>query len=216
MTSNDQLREMLDRIAGVPGGEPCNCLGGDRYGECDFCKARALLARLPPETPAPLGYEDIEGELNRVSARLNAVWKHCRVVFYPSVDDPRGNYPLEHAPGARKDMRSQIEGRLEELARPTQETLNSPDDAARYRWLRKQGFTITDPTDSIAEWTFGADEGVHVEAAIDAWMSGGKAWMEDDGPGAKAQATPWDCACNLTNCPYCGPRLQSKAGGSEP
>jgi len=83
---------------------------------------REAIEENTPETPAPLGYEDIEGELNRVSARLNAVWKHCRVVFYPSVDDPRGNYPLEHAPGARKDMRSQIEGRLEELARPTQET----------------------------------------------------------------------------------------------
>jgi len=36
--------------------------------------------------------------------------------------------------------------------------------------------------------------------------------IEDAG---RPQPTLWDCACNLTNCPYCGPRLQSKAAGSQ-
>lgn len=72
------------------------------------------------ETKPPLGYEDIEGELERVTARLTSVWNNCRVVFYPPMDDPRGNYPLEHAPRAHKDMRAVIEHRLSELAGPAQ------------------------------------------------------------------------------------------------
>jgi len=31
-------------------------------------------------------------------------------------------------------------------------------------------------------------------------------------PPVKANATLWDCACNLTDCPYCGPRLAASRG----
>lgn len=46
---------------------------------------------------------------------MEAAWANCRVVFYPRMDDPRGDYPLEHAPAAGKDMRAAIENRLREL-----------------------------------------------------------------------------------------------------
>ena len=45
---------------------------------------------------------------------LAALWKTCRVVFYPEAGDLRGNYPIEHAPGAGKDARQLIEARLAE------------------------------------------------------------------------------------------------------
>ena len=45
---------------------------------------------------------------------LNELWSACRVVFYPELDDLRGNYPIEHAPGAAKDARDLIEARLAE------------------------------------------------------------------------------------------------------
>lgn len=32
---------------------------------------------------------------------------------------------------------------------------------------------------------------------------------------AYSTKTLWDCACNLTACPYCGPRLAQKSGVSE-
>lgn len=52
--SYSDLQAMLEKLAGVAGGEPCNCLGGDKYGECDFCQARSLLDRTKNalETPA--------------------------------------------------------------------------------------------------------------------------------------------------------------------
>ena len=48
---------------------------------------------------------------------LDAIFEHCTVVFWPPMDDPRGDYPLEHNPRAGKDMREQIEHRLKELVR---------------------------------------------------------------------------------------------------
>jgi hypothetical protein len=41
---------------------------------------------------------------------LDRVFKHCRIVFYPS----NGEYPIEHAPHARKDAKDDI---LAELAK---------------------------------------------------------------------------------------------------
>lgn len=57
----------------------------------------------------------LTAELDRLRAQLDAIWGNCRVVFYPSMGDPRGDYPFEHAPGAGKDSRSMIEQRLSEL-----------------------------------------------------------------------------------------------------
>jgi hypothetical protein len=61
--------------------------------------------------------DDLSREVETLAAQLNAVWSHCRVVFYPPMDDPRGNYPLEHTNAARKDMRAQIEHRLSEITK---------------------------------------------------------------------------------------------------
>ena len=45
---------------------------------------------------------------------LAELWSSCRVVFYPEAGDLRGDYPIEHAPGAGKDARQLIEARLAE------------------------------------------------------------------------------------------------------
>ena len=45
---------------------------------------------------------------------LKELWSVCRVVFYPDIGDLRGDYPIEHAPGAAKDARGLIEARLAE------------------------------------------------------------------------------------------------------
>jgi hypothetical protein len=61
--------------------------------------------------------QDLSREVETLAAQLNAVWSHCRVVFYPPMDDPRGDYPLEHTNAARKDMRAVIEHRLSEITK---------------------------------------------------------------------------------------------------
>ena len=68
---------------------------------------------------------------------LNELWSACRVVFYPELDDLRGNYPIEHAPGAAKDARDLIEARLAERilqrAKSSQKTPETADEwASRY------------------------------------------------------------------------------------
>lgn len=79
---------------------------------------REAIAR---ETAAVRGAVETAGDLSRevetLAAQLNAVWSHCRVVFYPPMDDPRGDYPLEHTNAARKDMRAIIEHRLSEITK---------------------------------------------------------------------------------------------------
>lgn len=37
--------ELLDALRYILEGDPCNCLAGDMYGECDFCKGRAAIAK---------------------------------------------------------------------------------------------------------------------------------------------------------------------------
>ena len=49
----------------------------------------------------------------RMAELYDAVFKCCRVVLYPVVDEPRGDYPIEHAPHANKDAREAITQRLE-------------------------------------------------------------------------------------------------------
>ena len=49
----------------------------------------------------------------RMAELYDAVFKCCKVVFYPSIDDPLGDYPIEHAPSANKDAREAITQRLE-------------------------------------------------------------------------------------------------------
>ncbi len=61
---------------------------------------------------------------------LKELWSACRVVFYPDMGDLRGDYPIEHAPGAGKDARALIEARLAERvlqrARTTQKASACP------------------------------------------------------------------------------------------
>ena len=61
---------------------------------------------------------------------LKELWSVCRVVFYPDMGDLRGDYPIEHAPGAGKDARALIEARLAERvlqrARTTQKASACP------------------------------------------------------------------------------------------
>ena len=49
----------------------------------------------------------------RMAELYDAVFKCCKVVFYPSIDDPLGDYPIEHVPRANKDSREAITQRLE-------------------------------------------------------------------------------------------------------
>lgn len=67
-------------------------------------------SRIVQLSPAPIYRHLIEAaaEIERLNAQLEAIWNNCRVVLYPPIGDPNGDYPLEHAPRANKDMRAAI------------------------------------------------------------------------------------------------------------
>lgn len=168
--------------------------------EIDVAFRAGWEARAAPETvSAPLGYENIEGELERVTARLNAVWSHCKVIFFPPLDDPRGNYYLEHSPHAGKDMRAMIEHRLSEITKP------APLEAAA------QGKPCTCPDTSAT--VCGVERGHKLGELWYCRRAAEKAEAKHQ-PSAFEQSAPplWHCACNEPSCPYCGPRLQKNGG----
>ena len=67
--------------------------------DAEIDRLRAEVERLRQNDPAVI---------------LAELWSSCRVVFYPEAGDLRGDYPIEHAPGAGKDSRQLIEARLAE------------------------------------------------------------------------------------------------------
>lgn len=54
-----------------------------------------------------LKVEEMEAEVERLREALDAIFEHCRVIYYPT----NGDYPIEHHPLA-KPMRKEIEHRL--------------------------------------------------------------------------------------------------------
>ncbi len=56
---------------------------------------------------SPAGYLE---HIREQSEQLEWLWANCRIVYYPK--DPPGAYPIEHAPGAGKDMRAVIEAEM--------------------------------------------------------------------------------------------------------
>jgi hypothetical protein len=61
-------------------------------------------------------------EVGSDTAFLAFIREHCRVVYYPPKDHPIGDYPIEHAPHARKDSWMWIEAEFKRSLRaPSQE-----------------------------------------------------------------------------------------------
>lgn len=104
------------------------CSAGDHYMEkamIDTNKARELAQRLnkrPLETRVTqsgavklsgdvpdaaallIALADAHDAMAKDAARLDAMFKHCRIVYYGDTLD----YPIEHAPRANKDSRMHI------------------------------------------------------------------------------------------------------------
>ena len=84
-----------------------NCIG------CDAEGPPALSSKEARDAWNQRGRSSHE-TVNDPGIILNELWRACRVVFYPELGDLRGDYPIEHAPGAAKDARDLIEARLAE------------------------------------------------------------------------------------------------------
>ena len=100
----DQLREALKRIS-EPEYNATVVHDGDTWVEWLQRIAKEALSGAP-ESASETG--------NDPGVILKELWSVCRVVFYPDMGDLRGDYPIEHAPGAGKDARALIEARLAE------------------------------------------------------------------------------------------------------
>lgn len=96
----DRLRAALEKIADF------DCRPDEHVGDmkCWSCYAKDALSAEPSS----------DETVNDPGIILNELWRACRVVFYPELGDLRGDYPIEHAPGAAKDARDLIEARLAE------------------------------------------------------------------------------------------------------